>query len=172
MRKTLKFLVDRRGVAIVEFALVFPLMITMWVGTIEASNLHLVGRKATVAAQSAADLVAQRTTVSVDSINDIVAAMNAIFAPFPPGAMSYDISSVEANSDSVVDVGWRLTQGSVEGGGQIPAVARQLVSTNDSVIVVNISYVYQPMLGLLFGDITITEEAYARPRKTSIIPLT
>jgi Flp pilus assembly protein TadG len=38
------FLFGRRGVAAVEFALIAPVLAMLWVGIIEASNLHLVGR--------------------------------------------------------------------------------------------------------------------------------
>ncbi len=157
--------------ASVEFAMIVPVMVMLWVGIIEASNLHLAGRKANIAAQSAADLVAQRLTVSLGDLDDIGAAMNAIFAPFPPAAMSYEIASVIADENGQVSVGWRVARGSLSGNATIPPPALNLVSVSDSVIVVTVIYRYQPTLDLLFGDIDLNEQAYARPRRTRVVPL-
>ena len=165
------FLFGRRGVAAVEFALIAPVLAMLWVGIIEASNLHLVGRKATISAQSAADLVAQRLNVTADVMTDIGRAMVAIFQPFPDAPMTYEIASVVADLDGGVSVDWRVTRGSVNGGGNIPPPALPLVSVNDSVIVVTVNYRYTPTLDLLFGELLIEEQAFARPRRARAIPM-
>ena len=172
MRTIAQFFRQTRGVAAVEFALIAPVLCMLWVGIIEASNLHLVGRKATIATQSAADLVAQRLTVDANSLDDIGRAMAAIFQPFPDAPMSYEIESVVTDSSGAVSVDWRVTRGSVNGGGNIPAPAIPLVTQNDSVIVVTVNYLYTPTLNLLFGNLLIEEQAFARPRRTRIIPMT
>lgn len=170
MKRISRFWRECRGVASVEFALIVPVMVMLWVGIIEVANLHLAGRKATVAAQAAADLVAQRLTVGATSIADIAAAMNAIFVPFPSAPMSYEIVSVQTDAGGVVSVGWRVTRGSLDGNTTVPPAALPLVSTNDSVIVVTVIYLYHPTLDLIFGDLNIEEQAFARPRRTLIIP--
>ncbi len=161
-----------RGTAAMEFALIAPLLVSLWIGTIELSNVHIVGSKVAVAAQAAADLVAQREFVTADDLADIIAAVNAILAPYPIGNIGYDIASIETDLDGNLSVGWRITQGSLQaGGGGIPAEAQNLVSTNDSVIVANVAYLHRPALDLLFGDLTLDEAAYARPRRVRKIPL-
>lgn len=165
------FVKQRQAVAAVEFALIAPMMAMLWVGIIEASQFHLVGRKATIATQSAADLVAQRLSVTEDALRDIGSAMIAIFAPFPPDSMSYEIASVVADSAGAVSVAWRVTRGSVQGGGVVPPAAIPLVSQSDSVVVVTVNYPYTPVLDLLFGQLLIEEQAFARPRRTRSIPM-
>lgn len=163
---------DRKGVAALEFAMLLPLLVILLIAIIEVSNLHLAGRKATVAAQSAADLAAQERFVNATKLGDIVAAVGAIMRPFPAAGLSYDIASVEADLDGNVGVGWRITQGGIQGGGcGVPAPALNLISTNDSVIAVTVVYQYRPALNFIFGDINITEQAFARPRRIRIIPL-
>jgi Flp pilus assembly protein TadG len=167
-----RFLKERQALAALEFALIAPILAMLWVGIIEASQLHLVGRKATVAAQSAADLVAQRLTVNAGILDDIGNAMVAIFQPFPAQPMTYEIASVVADAQGAVSVDWRVTRGAVQGGGAVPSPALPLVSTSDSVIVVTVNYPYTPVLDLLFGRVLIEEQAFARPRRTRVIPLT
>ena len=67
---------DRKGVAALEFAMLLPLLVILLIAIIEVSNLHLAGRKATVAAQSAADLAAQERFVNATKLGDIVAAVS------------------------------------------------------------------------------------------------
>lgn len=161
-----------RGTAAMEFALVVPLLLSLWIGTIELSNAHIVGRKAAVASQAAADLVAQREFVTADDLADVIAAVNAILVPYPIGDIGYDIASIETDLDGNLSVGWRITQGSLQaGGGGIPAEAQNLVTINDSVIVANVAYLHRPALDLVFGNITLNEAAYARPRRVRKIPL-
>lgn len=166
-----EFLRARRGLAALEFALIAPVLCMLWVGIIEGGNLHLVGRKATVATQSAADLVAQRLTVDADSLKDIGSAMVSIFLPFPSAAMGYEIASVIADENGAASVDWRVTRGAVAGGGIVPPPALSLISKSDSVIVVTVNYSYTPTLSLLFGEVLIEEQAFARPRRTRVIPM-
>ena len=167
-----RFAKERKALAAMEFALVAPVMVMLWVGIIEASQLHLVGSKATVATQSAADLVAQRLAVSEEALRDIGSAMIAMFAPFPSAPMTYEIASVVTDPAGAASVSWRATRGSVQGGGIVPPAALPLVTQNDSVIVVTVNYFYTPVLDLLFGQVLIEEQAFARPRRTRIIPMT
>src|SRR5262245_44457481 len=55
---------DQRGVSAVEFAMLLPLMLTLYLGAVEISQAVAVDRKVTLAARSVADLVAQVTTVN------------------------------------------------------------------------------------------------------------
>ena len=111
-----RWLVDRRAVAAVEFALIAPLLLLVWVAIIEVSNLHLVGRKATIAAQAAADLTAQERSVNAGKLADIVAAINSLFASTTrarPSIRSFKASRVRSLPGSlfVMEVppvlGWR-----------------------------------------------------------------
>jgi len=167
-----RFLKERDGIAALEFALIAPVLCMLLVGIIEASQLHLAGRKATVATQSAADLVAQRLSVNQASLDDIGRAMVAVFQPFPSATMSYEIASVVADAAGATSVDWRVTRGDVQGGGTVPAAALPLVTQSDSVIVVTVNYRYTPVLNLLFGELLIEEQAFARPRRTRVIPMT
>jgi Flp pilus assembly protein TadG len=55
---------DRSGIAIVEFALLVPLLLTLFIGSFETANLLLAYLKLEDAAETAADLVAQWTSAT------------------------------------------------------------------------------------------------------------
>jgi Flp pilus assembly protein TadG len=50
---------DRSGLAAIEFALVPPVMLLLFIGSFEATNLVLASMKLEASAETAADLVAQ-----------------------------------------------------------------------------------------------------------------
>lgn len=154
-----------------EFALIAPVLVGMWVGIIELSEAHIVGRKIATAAQAASDLVAQAESVTRQDLDDINAAVFALIDPFPLNNVGIDISSVEADSSGRVTIGWRVRRGRVGRGGGATAEARALVTRDDSVIVTSLNYIHQPALALVFGDVNINNVGYARPRRARQIPL-
>ena len=109
MRKSLAFglregRVDRRfahessGLAAVEFALILPLMITMYLGCAELSQGLEVTRKATIVASSLADLISEQSsgvTLTNTVATDAFAAASAIISPYPTSTLKMTLSSVE-----------------------------------------------------------------------------
>ena len=171
-----KFLHNRDAVGAVEFALILPFMLLLWMGIVEVTELHLAGRKVTVAAQTAADLIAQEKSITSGKLEDIEAASKQVMQPYSVRNMGFDFASVEADNIGDISIGWRHAAGTVEGGTDIPSKAMRLLTQNDSVIVVKISYTHEPVLNLfepIIGLVIpeITEEAFARPRRTSKIEL-
>lgn len=170
-RRLRRFFQEARGLGATEFALIVPFMLFLWVGLVELTELHIAGRKVTVAAQTAADLVAQEQSVSIPQLDDIVAAVNSIMAPYPVQTLGYDIASIEADIDGNISVGWRYTRGAVAAGGAIPPRALTLVTQNESVIMAVITYQHRTTFNLVISDVNINEEAYTRPRRVRIIPM-
>ena len=69
---------DAGGMVAVEFALLIPVMLTMYFGTLETTNAMTAARRVTNVAQTAGDLTAQVTNVTTADMNDIFAASTAI----------------------------------------------------------------------------------------------
>ena len=171
-----KFLDNREAVGAVEFVLILPFMLVLWMGVVELIDLHLSGRKVTVAAQTAADLIAQEKSMTSGQLDDIVAAVNAVMEPYPTSNMGFDFASVEADGNGNVSIGWRHAAGILEAGTNIPERAIPLVTQDDSVIAVKITYTHEPIFNLVEPIIDlvipeISEEAFARPRRILKIPL-
>src|SRR6195952_5347028 len=73
---------DRRANAATEFAVIVPLMLTMFFGTVEFSSGVAVDRKVTLMARTLSDLTSQSTTVSSTDMTNFFAASNAIMTPY------------------------------------------------------------------------------------------
>lgn len=166
---TRRFLTDVRGLAAVEFALIVPVMITVYFGTIETTNALTAARRVTNVAQTAADLVAQATSVSASDVDDIFAASTAILTPFDTAAVKITISSVVADASNVTKVDWSAAY-----GGATPRTANSTITLpagltipGTSVVMAEVTYLYTSPIGtFITGPITMSEVAYLRPRRT------
>ena len=77
---------DQRGNATVDFAFLLPIMLMLFIGVVEVTNLLRLDRKVVSATQTVADLVTQRSEVSDAQLNDILTAADLIFEPYPVAA--------------------------------------------------------------------------------------
>ena len=165
---------NRQGMAITEFALLLPILILIWGGIVELSTAHFVGRKVALATQSVADLVAQERSVTTALLDNNVRAGAAILFPYPANTLSFQIQSIVSDGNGKIKSDWLHTAPiTSQGSGSIPPEARNLLTKNDSTIYVKVDYRHTPVLGSLipgFKNFSITEEAFAKPRRTNIIP--
>jgi len=78
---------NQTGVAAVEFALILPSLLLLYVGTVEIGQGLTAARKLNNAAVVTADLMAQSESLSTDDMNDIFAAAQATLAPYDTGSL-------------------------------------------------------------------------------------
>ncbi len=76
------FLRDKRGVSAVEFAMLLPLMITLYIGGVEVSSAIAIDRKVTLVARTLGDLVAQSTSVNAADMTNILNAATTVVQPY------------------------------------------------------------------------------------------
>jgi len=182
---------DRTGTAAIEFALLFPVMLTLFLGSYELENYLLAYLKVTAAAETAADLVAQ-TGISSGSAQDGVLAQTDfdtftsatanVLTPLPVGTNS---SAVKIAFASVTySTGTPVIDWHVEENGATPVTASNVPNnqslanlgnaasgSTDSVIVVQVTYVYNsPLTYALGSSYTLSESAFNRPRYVNCVP--
>src|SRR6266404_8664645 len=73
---------DRRGIAATEFAVIVPIMLVMFFGTVEFSSGVAVDRKVTLMARTLSDLTSQSTTVTDIDLTNFFAASAGIMTPY------------------------------------------------------------------------------------------
>jgi Flp pilus assembly protein TadG len=182
LRRLAKFLKARDGLAAIEFAFIAPVLVTLLLGSVEASNALECRQKVTSLASSAADLVAQTASVSASDMTNIFNAVTAIMYPFT-GTTSIVISSVASDGKGGGTVVWSLAQnGTKLATGSTVVLSQPIMSTCNtsasnsctpcaknacSVIMSQISYSYVSPIGKFFvGSVPITDSFFARPRKS------
>jgi len=159
------------GMAAVEFALIAPVMITLYFGVTELSNAYDANTKSTAVASTAADLIAQEKVVCDAEMTDAFTALNAIMYPFPPNSMKVRISSLIDNGNGTVKVAWsdgqNYTPRTVNSAVTIPA---GLVTDGGSVIMSEVEYTYNSPAPHFFPTAkTMSDTYYLHPRKVDQI---
>jgi Flp pilus assembly protein TadG len=168
-----RFAAACEGIMAVEFALIAPIMITMYFGVTELSDGYTAKGKVVVVASTAADLTAQETAICNAEMNDIFAALGAIMFPYPTNNMQITITSLIDAGNGTVKVAWsdalNTTPRVVNSTVSIPS---GLVTSGGggSVIFTEVTYMYTSPAGhLIYGQIPLTDKFYLAPRRTAQI---
>jgi Flp pilus assembly protein TadG len=163
MRALRRFIDDRRGVAAIEFALIFPMVFVLNIAAVEALQVYRAQRAVAHIAATMSDITAQGRTVSEADIQDILSSSTVMIYPFPTSNLQQRISSLVANGQGTVTVDWTAKKN--YSGSTTPTVPSGYLGANESVIVANVVYDYRPTFGLFLPDtIRFTRTGYARPR--------
>jgi Flp pilus assembly protein TadG len=171
---------DRSGIAATEFAVIVPLMLVMFFGTVEFSSGIAVYRKVTLMARTLSDLTSQSTSVSDSDMTNFFAASNAIMTPYSPPLYptpSGTISELYIDPlTGVARVQWSKGSSPRAAGSPVtvPAgvIARapvtNLILPNQYVIFSETSVRYTPTVGYVMAKagLTFSDVAYTRPRQS------
>lgn len=139
----------RDGVSAVEFALLAPIMLTMWLGTVEVGQALGIHWKSKLVARTLADLTARATTIHDADLTNIFAATTAVLYPYDSSKLSMRVSSVHRDSSNKDVVVW---SNSSTGSALAPRVVNSAVTLptgmltkpGDSVVYSEVMYKYQP----------------------------
>lgn len=166
-----RFKRDDKGVSAIEFAIIAPLMILLYLGSVDLSLAFSIDRKATSAASALADLVAQDDVITDSEIADILSAGQAILAPFPAAPLTVRITSLLADGNGDIEVQWSDADGRAPlPEGSTVDVPQGVLNANTSVIMVEVTYRHQPIFSQLgVNNFNITETFYLRPRRSIVV---
>ena len=89
-----EFLADGRGLAATEFAVIVPLMLVMFFGTVEFSSAVAIDRKVTLMARTLSDLTSQSTSVGDTDMTNFFAASTGIMTPYDHTLVTSTISEL------------------------------------------------------------------------------
>lgn len=168
---------DRRGVSAIEFAMVVPALLLLYVATVEIGSALTVHRRASQVAATAADLAAQVKSVTKGDIQDMQAAASSIITPYPIMPLTIVLSSVVADDQNHGKVEWSCaSKGSGRAEDSAYAVPPGLTQANSSVIVAEVTYAYAGLLGLTAffspGAFDMKRTFYTRPRQSAKVEKT
>ena len=159
-----RFRRDRRGVSAVEFALLAPVMIALYVGSVEISDAVGADRKVSLTAAALANLAAQVTTISSSDMTNILDASSAIIAPFNVSKLKITVTCINIDANKAANVKWSATRnGSVKSG--TVTIPSALAVANTQLILAEASYSYTPLIGYtITGTLTLSDKMYMSPR--------
>ncbi|MGI9413901.1 MAG: TadE/TadG family type IV pilus assembly protein [Hyphomicrobiales bacterium] len=151
----------------VEFALLFPIMLTLYWGAVDISQLLTADRKVTSVASTTADLVAQAETLDAAALTDIYNAASEILAPLPDADLSIVVTSITIDEDGDPEVDWsNAHNGSARttiSGITIPA---GMIVGGGSIVLAEVSYLYDSVITKFVSqNFRLADAFFLRPRK-------
>jgi Flp pilus assembly protein TadG len=94
-----RFSRERSGLAAVEFALILPIMVLLFFGMLEASDLFTVNRRLANAANSLVDLAAHEPTLTHAQLDDMIVGVTRILEPTDTSTVVMRVISIRKGSD-------------------------------------------------------------------------
>jgi len=168
-----------RGVSAVEFALIAPLMISVYLGCAEISDGVAIDRKVSLIAGTLANLTAScsdsntnsgscpNNIISATEVSNIFAASTAIMSPYSAAPLKMSLSCIAIDDKGNVTVPWSVPS---NGGTKLTSFT---FSNSESALKVNstqliyavVSYAYTPVVSTSFiPDITLSDHMFMSPR--------
>lgn len=159
------------GVSAVEFALVLPIMVALYLGGVELTHGVTIDRKVTAMTSAAADLVSQAAKIENAEMDGIFDAAAAILQPYSENNSKLIISSVRVDSNGAATIVWSDAHNtSAHGVGSSVTLPEGITENNTTIIMAEGRYTYTPQFGTAFtGDLVLTDTFYLRPRMTNSI---
>jgi Flp pilus assembly protein TadG len=106
-RRLRQFSGDDRGVSAVEFGLLAPMIVGLYLGAVVFSQGITLQRKTTLAAHAVADLVSQSIAINNDSeMASILNAVDRIIEPYPKTNFKIMVSQVTIDAQGVAKIQW------------------------------------------------------------------
>jgi Flp pilus assembly protein TadG len=181
-----RFRKDCEGVAALEFALIAPIMIMLFVGTLEVSAAVSVNRKVSRISSVVGDLVTQSSDLDASEISNIMDVASDIMEPYS-NTVKIRITGIEIASGNAT-VTWSCHKSWTKANvGSAYTVPPNIKTNGTNLVAARVQTVYQPMVGwvrynaptpsgssstgISFENTSVTmdEEIFLRPRKSSTI---
>lgn len=166
-----EFARDKRGVSAVEFAMLLPLMLTLYLGGVEVSQGISIDRKVTLTARTVADLVAQVSSIDTAGVNAALGAASAVMAPYPDTNAKVTVSVVDIDANGNAKIKWSSSKnGTARAVGSSVALPSALNTPSSSLVWGEASYDYQPSIGyVVTGSMSLTDQIFMRPRLSETV---
>ncbi len=167
------FVANRKGVAALEFALILPVMLLLYLGGFEASKALEASRKVETTAEMVGNLVARNKLMNQTAIDNIFNISGAVMAPFSPDDLQIVVTTVKVDDKGQGKVEWsRASSGSgLSSGASYPVPPELFFGSQSYLVVADVSYDYEPLLDYTksFSKIKFSKSYTFRPRLSKSI---
>ena len=163
-----KFRRNQDGATIIEFALLMPMLLLVFLGSVTAFDLFRNSQNIEKATFTVGDMLSRQTTISAATLTDMLELMRHMVGTANDGVLR--VSSI-ARVDGEFVLRWSRSL-----GANVPATPLQTsllpdIADGDTVLLTESFVPHSAMFaGFGLGDITFAASAAHRPRFVTAIP--
>jgi Flp pilus assembly protein TadG len=160
---------DRDGASAIEFAILAPLLIALYLGCVEITDGIAADRKVTLVAGALSNLTSQSQTITADGMTNILNASAAIIKPYSVGNLAATITCLKIGADGVAKVKWSATLNGTArtDGATVTLPSADLAVPNSYLVWSEVNYNYTPVVGYtITGTLPLSDQMFMSPRIT------
>lgn len=172
-----RFVASTRGLAAIEFAMILPMLLVLFLASFDAGNAIIAYMKVRSATFALAAITNQYNAtndpITTTVMSNIMSGTAAVLAPYPSAPAVTVVSQIKATSSSQAVVSWSYspTSGYALTPGASYALPANFAQNTCGgtypcyVIFAQVTYTYTPSFGyFITGPITLSDSLYATPR--------
>lgn len=184
-RAAMRLGMDERGATAVEFAFIMPIMLTLYLSSMEVSQAFDLQKRVGRASSMVADIITQQSSITRAELREISDIGQSTLLPYSRSAPTIEMVGIRITTDnpprSVVDWSLRVKNGSSSvpfGDGSPIAIPDRLKVAGTYVVRSRVDLDYQPLTTWTFRDsgaattIPMKKTLYLRPRLVGIVDCT
>jgi Flp pilus assembly protein TadG len=166
-----RFTRDRDAVAAMEFAIVLPIMLLLYIGGVELGDGLQIQFKVTETARTITDVASQYITIQSSDMSNILAAASSVVAPYPSSNMALTVSEVTTNAQGQGTITWSCSlNGTAHLINSSVTLPTNLQAANISLLWGEVTYPYTPSMGyVVTGTINMYQTTYFYPRLSTSV---
>ena len=174
------FKADCKGTSAIEFALMVPVMIFIYYGTIELSKFYIEKNQVETISETVADLVTQGKSITTDQLEDIFKISTKTLDAAMEAKLNIAVTAVrtlpDENGQPESKVTWsesKTGQNTKSEGSTYSDLPEDLAQNYETIIVTELFYQHRSILEFfLKGDKSFDRRFLNKPRYSSDIPCT
>lgn len=157
------------GIAAVEFALILPILLVLWIGGVEVTGALSVDRRINNLGSSIGDLAARsESPISASEVDDIFSIAASAMFPYAASDASMRLTAVWVDSNRVPRVSWSRALGAEAAhpvGAETNLLPESLRLPETQVIMSEVFFGYRPAVGyVITGDLKLEDRMFFVPR--------
>lgn len=165
----------RSGAAAVEFAFVFPILLTLYMGGVELTLGITINKKIKHVSSIVSDLVAQDQNTTKEELDEILNVSSSLIYPYGTDNYGVSVTGLKVDASGQATVAWsRSLKIPSAPRGSVLALPDELAALRSAFVVVSrTSYLYTPAGGYgISQPFQLEGFTYLTPRNGSVVNCT
>ena len=169
-----RFVASTRGVAAIEFAIILPILVTLFLASVDGARAIAIYTKIRAATYVLDAITNQYTTIQSSDMSAILGATSVVLAPYSSSPVVVVLSQIKVTSATKATVNWSATLNGTAltqtSSISVPANFASCPSYPCYLIYGQVSYTYTPLfMYFTKSAITLSDSLYVTPRVSECI---